>query len=124
LVHSDLSLSNMLFTENGIVPIDFSLMGFGHPMMDLGGLYCNINGPENRKAIADGYKAEGGIIDFDLLDACFALNILLSIGLHLEKWLKEDWFPDRLERWCRETFGPLGEGKPIFSPDYYLLNVK
>jgi Ser/Thr protein kinase RdoA (MazF antagonist) len=124
LVHADLSLSNMLITESELVPIDFSLAGYCHPMMDIAALYCNINGVENRSAIATGYKALGGTIEFHALDCYFALNILLGVILHCESWTKQDWFPDRLERWCRETFGPLGEGKALISTDFYMLNAK
>ena len=60
ITHADLSLSNILITENGLVPIDFSLFGYCHPMMDLAMLYCSINGLENRRAIAAGYKKAGG----------------------------------------------------------------
>jgi len=124
-VHADLSLSNILITENGFLPIDFSLFGYGHPMMDLGALFCSrFSSLENRQAVAKGYTSAGGSIDFEMLDCCFALNVLLGIGLHVEKWIKEDWFPSRLERWCREMFVPLQEGKKLFSEDLYLLNVK
>ncbi|MBE5962156.1 MAG: hypothetical protein E7256_12385 [Lachnospiraceae bacterium] len=124
MVHADLSLSNILITESGLVPIDFSLLGYGHPMMDIGELYCNINGVENRAAIAKGYQKAGKTIDFHALDCCFALNILLGIVLHCDSWANEEWFANRMVRWCSETFGPLGEGKPLISPEFRMLNVK
>lgn len=124
-VHTDLSLSNILITENGLVPIDFSLFGYGHPMMDLGALFCSrLNSLKNRQAVAEGYISAGGTIDYEMLDCCFALNVLLGIGLHMDKWIKEEWFSSRLERWCREMFEPLWDGKKLFSEDFYLLNVK
>jgi Ser/Thr protein kinase RdoA (MazF antagonist) len=124
LVHSDLSLSNILITDTTVVPIDFSLFGYCHPMMDIAALYCNINGVERRSAIAEGYKALGGTIDFHALDCCFALNILLGIILHCESWTNQEWFQDTLARWCRETFDPLGNGKAVISPEFYMLNAR
>lgn len=123
-IHADLAPSNMLITDAGLVPIDFSLWGYGHPMMDISSLYCQINGIENRRAIAAGYQAFGGTIDLPALDCCFALNVLLGTVLHCNTWTKEDWFSDRLKRWCTESFIPLNESNPLFSPDFYLLNAK
>ncbi|HKM35723.1 MAG TPA: GNAT family N-acetyltransferase [Lachnospiraceae bacterium] len=123
LLHSDLSLSNMLVTLTGMVPIDFSLFGYCHPMMDLGGLYCCVNGVEIRRAIADGYRQAGEKIDFHALDCCFALAILLGVITHCESWAGQEWFADRMKHWCGETFGPLAEGKVIFSSDFIMLNV-
>lgn len=113
LVHSDLSLSNMLITDDGITPIDFSLSGYCHPMNDLSGIYCSVCGAVNRQAIADGYTAAGGIIDSRILDGTFALNVLLGIILHCESWTKEAWFAGKLEGWCKNIFVPLTQGKPV-----------
>ncbi|BCJ94453.1 hypothetical protein acsn021_20220 [Anaerocolumna cellulosilytica] len=124
LVHADLSLSNILITESALIPIDFSLFGYCHPMMDIAAMYCNVNGIENRSAIAAGYRALGGTIEFHTLDCCFALNILLGVILHCDSWTSQDWFSDRLARWCNETFGPIGEGKSLISPDFYMLNAR
>lgn len=123
LVHSDLSLSNILVTPNNVVPIDFSLFGYCHPMMDIGGLYCYLNGVDLRRAVADGYRKAGGKIDYHALDCCFALGILLGVITHCEGWLGQDWFADRMKHWSRETFEPLTKGKELFSSDFIMLNV-
>ena len=123
-VHTDLSLSNILIADSELIPIDFSLFGNGHPMMDISGLYGSINGVENRRAIAEGYKSLGGKIDFPMLDVCFALNVLLYIVLHIGSAPKQESFTERLERWCRETFQPLADGKPLISEEFYMLNVR
>lgn len=120
VVHADLSSSNILVTEAGLVPIDFSLMGVGHPMMDISCLYGSVNGVEARRQIAEGYRSEGGVISFPELDACFALNILLYIALHLNA---ERDMAANLDRWCRQTFRPLAEGKRLIGNDYRMLNV-
>lgn len=122
-VHADLSPSNMLVTDAGLVPIDFSLMGIGHPMMDISLLYGSVNGIACRKIIADGYRSEGGDISFPELDACFALNILLYIALHLRIKAREEGFIANLNRWSRQTFKPLAEGKRLISDDFRMLNV-
>lgn len=123
-VHTDLSLGNILIADTELIPIDFSLFGNGHPMMDIGSLYGSINGAENRRAIAEGYKSLGGKIDFPLLDVCFALNVLLYIVLHIDSVSGQEGFTERLERWCREIFQPLADGKPLISEEFYMLNVR
>lgn len=119
-VHADLCSSNILVTDSGLAPIDFSLMGLGHPMLDIGSLFCSVNGIECRKLIAEGYRSEGGVISFPELDACFAINILLYIALHLNAGNR---MTDNLDRWRRHTFGPLAEGKRLIGVDFRMLNV-
>lgn len=123
LTHTDFSLSNILITRNGLVPIDFSLCGYAHPMMDLAGIYCNINGIAHRQKVAEGYEQAGGVIDLHALDCCFALNILLFIVSRAEMCQQEEWFTKRLVRWCKETFEPLGKGKILFDENFRLVNV-
>ncbi len=116
LVHSDLSCSNMLITETEPAPIDFSLFGYCHPMMDISALYCCIGGSVNRKAIADGYTAAGGTFGQRAVDYTFALNVLLGIMLHCESWTKEDWFTEKLAGWCKNIFMPLTQGCAVVDP--------
>lgn len=122
-VHSDLSLSNMLITHSGLVPIDFSLFGFAHPMMDIGCLFGCINGIENRTAIACGYRSLGYDIDFSMLDAYFALNVLLYIVIHLNL-CNDEGFQKNLDRWCRQIFQPFVQGEPLISENFYILNAE
>lgn len=121
-VHSDLSLSNILITQSGLVPIDFSLFGFAHPMMDIGCLFGCINGVENRTAIASGYRSLGYDIDFPMLDTQFALNVLLYIIIHMNL-SNEEGFKKNLDRWCNQIFLPFVQGKRLISENFYILNA-
>lgn len=123
-IHCDLSQSNILLTENGSVPIDFSLCGFGHPMHDLGILLGNTSTQAQRKAMAEGYTAAGGRIDLPLLDAGYTLGLLEALDFHADVWPQEPWFASRLTRWVNELLRPLAEGKPILNEDMFLLNIK
>lgn len=123
-IHCDLSQSNILLTENGPVPIDFSLCGLGHPMHDLGILLGNTSTQAQRKAMAEGYTAAGGRIDLPLLDAGYTLGLLEALDFHADVWPKEPWFAPRLTRWVDEQLRPLAEGKPILNEDMFLLNIK
>lgn len=120
VVHADLCSNNMLVTDEGLAPIDFSLMGVGHPMLDISMLFGSVNGIEARQQVAEGYRSEGGMISFQELDACFALNILLYIALHLNAGRD---MTANLDRWHRHTFAPLAEGKRLIGDDFRMLNV-
>ena len=107
-VHSDLSRSNLLITESGLVPIDFSLFGIGHPMLDVGGVFASIcETDEQRRGFADGYAAAGCAIGQRGVDTSFALQILLGIALHYDMWKDEAWFHKRLPEWCGEVFSRI-----------------
>lgn len=108
LLHTDLSLSNMLLTEEGVVPIDFSLMGVSHPALDLGGLYGCISDPALRRAILEGYgEACGRAVPERQVQMALALQVLLAIMLHFELWCGEAWFAEKLEDWCANLFAGL-----------------
>lgn len=107
-IHSDLSLSNILITNDGLIPIDFSLFGYSTPMLDFGSIYCFVDDENCRISIVKGYEGITGCkIKTDEIDIYFALQILLAIVLHCELWINEDWFCNRLQEWCNGTFIPL-----------------
>ncbi len=123
-IHADLSPSNLLLTPDGLAPIDFSLLGLGHPMHDLSILMGNISSQAERQAVAEGYTCAGGHIDLPLLDACFALGLLEALVFHADTWPKEAWFVPRMNRWVTEMLLPLAEGKPLLNENMYLVNLK
>lgn len=121
-LHSDLSLSNLLMTTSGLVPIDFSLFGYAHPMMDIASLFACIGGAENRAAIAKGYCTEGNTIDFKVLDAYYVLSVLLYIVIHLEN-AKNEAFQKNLLRWERQIFVPFMQNNPLISERFQLIHA-
>ena len=123
-IHCDLSRSNILLTERGLAPIDFSLCGVGHPMHDMGILLGNVRSQAERHAIAKGYTSAGGCINLPLLDAGYTLGLLEALVFHADVWPKEDWFAPRLTRWVKEQLGPLAEGKALLNQNMFLLNIK
>ena len=123
-IHCDLSQSNMLLTDSGPIPIDFSLCGIGHPMHDLSVLLANTSTRAQRCAFAEGFAAAGGRIDLPLLDAGYALGLLEALAIHADKWPKESWFLPRLTRWVNELFLPLSQGKPLLDKHMTLVNLK
>jgi len=123
-IHCDLSNSNILLTDRGVVPIDFSLCGVGHPMHDLGILVGNTSTQAQRLGFAQGYVAAGGRTDLPLLDAGYTLGWMEALVFHADVWPKEPWFAPRLARWVNEMLLPLAEGKPLLNENMYLVNLK
>ena len=124
MIHGDLSVSNILQTPGGLVPIDFSFFGMGHPMYDLAVLFGNISGLVRRQQMAEGYRNAGGTIRYDVLDACFILSLLDCIGIHYEQWSKQEWFASRMGRWHKENLEPYVQGERIYADDFYLLHMQ
>ena len=124
MIHGDLSASNILQTSDGLVPIDFSFFGMGHPMYDLAVLFGNISGLVRRQKMAEGYRNAGGTINYEVLDACFVLTLLDCLGIHYEQWSKQDWFAPRMQRWHKENLEPYVRGERIYADDFYLLHVQ
>ena len=122
-IHCDLSRSNILLTESGPAPIDFSLCGMGHPMHDMGILLGNVRSQAERHAIAEGYTSAGGRINLPLLDAGYTLGLLEALVFHADVWPKEDWFAPRLTRWVKEQLLPLAEGKCLLDQNMRLINL-
>ena len=123
MVHGDLSASNILKTSQGLVPIDFSFFGMGHPTYDLAILFGNMSGLSCRQRIAEGYRYAGGTINYEALDACFVLTLLDCIGIHYDQWSKQDWFEPRMKRWHKENLEPFVAGERLYADDFYLLRV-
>ena len=109
IVHADLSKTNMILNPNGqITPIDFSLSGYSHYYMDLGGLFGHIYSDVERKYILEGYKSvcQREINPYNI-EPYFALQVILFIACQYERAKGWDWFADTMERWCRDIFKPL-----------------
>ena len=125
MIHGDLSASNILQTPEGLVPIDFSFFGMGHPMYDLAVLFGNIGGSlVRRQQMAEGYRNAGGTIRYDVLDACYILTLLDCLGIHFVQWSKQEWFAPRMQRWHEENLKPYVQGERIYADDFYLLHVQ
>ncbi len=73
-MHADLSPSNILAAKRGLVAIDFSLFGMGHPMFDFANLFGTINGLLCRQKIAEGNQNAGSIIHYEAPDACYRME--------------------------------------------------
>ena len=105
LIHGDLGKSNMIYNNDQISPIDFSMCGYGIPEMDLGDLFVNF---KNNELILDGYKSVNDCkINNELLSLCISYSLITYIMIHHNRLYKCRIFQNRIDRWCLETFDPL-----------------
>ena len=108
IVHTDLGKSNLIYYNESVIPIDFSLSGYCIPEMDLASVTAQINDENLNKDILNGYKS---VCIFELdnlgIEACFCLQILLFIIAQHNRFFGESWFRDNLDRWCGDHFKPF-----------------
>lgn len=114
IVHADLSPSNLIVSNGRIVPIDFSLSGFGYSYMDVGMALCNFKDMNIRNSIRRGYEKVAGVpVPMRYIEPFFALGVLLYIACQHDRAGTEDWFGGAMMRWCDTIFHPLNEGRTI-----------
>lgn len=108
IVHADLSPSNLVLSDGQIVPIDFSLSGFGFYYMDIGMVLSQYNDFGIRNSIKSGYeKVIGKQVLVRYIESFFALGVLLYIACQHDRVCTQNWFGGAIDRWCNTIFTPL-----------------
>lgn len=108
LIHADLGFSNILKTENGFVPIDFSLSGYGYKALECGMISTNFEDPILLENLRESYQQKSGITVLPFhRDAFFAFAVLLFIASQHDRFYTEDWFKKAMDRWCSTCFSKV-----------------
>jgi len=111
IAHADPGFGNMIWTSEKVGLIDWSLTGYAHSYMDLGGLMGATSDREEQRLLLKGWESIRGKINRRYLDAYFSLSVLLFVCCQYTRaneWI--DWFPAALERWQETIFDPLSSG--------------
>lgn len=114
IAHADPGLGNLIWTKEGTGLIDWSLCGYAHSYMDIGGLMGATSDREEQQLLLKGWESIRGKADRRYLDAYFALSVLLFVCCQhsrANEWA--DWFPAALVRWQETIFDPLSSGRVI-----------
>lgn len=104
MIHADLSLGNILITDHGLIPIDFSLSGYGSLAQEAGMLMSNYQDEDSCKRLLKGFSKAGEEIDATDADIFLAYSILLFICTHHNRVYREAWFRNALGMWCERLF--------------------
>ena len=117
IVHADLGKSNVIIGADGrLTPIDFSLCGYSHFYMDIGGIYGLNHNDGGRRQIIEGYKTVRNYeINPRYVEPYFALGVVLFIACQYERAKDWDWFSGNMERWRRDIFQPLADKTAFIS---------
>ena len=104
IIHADLGFENILLTEKGLIPIDFSLSGYGCHAQEAGMILSDYQKEEDHRNVLEGFRQGGE--EIDKLDAklFLSLSVLMFICAQHEKYHGEQWFQDAITRWCRDLF--------------------
>ncbi len=114
IAHADPGFGNMIWTGEGVGLIDWSLTGYAHSYMDLGGLMGATSDREEQRLLQRGWESIRGKTNRRYLDAYFSLAVLLFVCCQYTRaneWT--DWFPAALERWQETIFDPFSSGSLI-----------
>ena len=104
IIHADLGFGNILLTENGLIPIDFSLSGYGCYAQDAGMIQANYQKEEDCLSVLDGLCQGGEMVDRSDAALFLSLSVLLFICTQHAKYHNEQWFKDAVARWCKDLF--------------------
>lgn len=116
VVHNDLGESNLLVSEENIVPIDFSLSGICVREMDLASLYCHFEDAGIRVAILAGYRqASLHKVCEKRIEICIGYQLLIFIFSQFQAIQSQGWFKEALGYWCEEILGRILQGERIQS---------
>ena len=114
IAHSDPGLGNMIWINGRVGLIDWSLCGYAHSYMDIGGLMGATSDREEQRLLLKGWESIRGKANRRYIDAYFSLSVLLFVccqHTRAKEWA--DWFPSALDRWQATIFEPFSSGYPI-----------
>jgi len=108
LIHADLSKSNLIYRNDHITPIDFSLSGYTLPEMDLADMSVNLNDKNLTSFMLNGYQSvcKYHINEF-YIDVYRAFSIIIFIAYHHNRWGKDAANTKSLDRWCDNIISPV-----------------
>jgi len=114
MIHNDLGESNLLYSDNGIIPIDFSLSGVCIREMDLASMFLHFEDKELKEAILQGYNSKADCpAVLKQIDICLGYQLLIFILSQYEMICSQGWFTEALHYWDEEVFQKIVRGERI-----------
>ena len=104
VIHADLGFSNILITDNGLIPIDFSMSGYASPAQEAGMLMSNYQDEDAVQEILMGFEESGDAVSETDAKVFLSYSVLLFICMHHDRVFREEWFGQAMKRWCETLF--------------------
>lgn len=104
IIHADLSFGNIIVSDTGLIPIDFSFSGYGCYAQEAGMLLSNYQDDESCRLLLQGLAESGEKIDEKDAELFLSLSVLLFICAQHGRYYSESWFSNAMERWCNTLF--------------------
>lgn len=104
IVHTDLGLGNILDSGSELIPIDFSLSGYGPYAMEAAMLISHFPEEPQRRRLVETLHSLGEKIDYYDAQLFISMDILLLICTHHALFYQKEWFQKQMEIWCSTLF--------------------
>ena len=104
VIHADLGLDNILITDRGLIPIDFSLSGYASLAQEAGMLLSNYQEKGTIASLLNGFAKSGEQVDAAEAEVFLSYSVLLFICSQQDRFFHEEWFGDAMKRWCTTLF--------------------
>ncbi len=104
VIHADLGLDNILITDKGLIPIDFSLSGYASLAQEAGMLLSNYQDKESISALLKGFAESGETVSAADAQVFLSYSVLLFVCAQHDRFFREEWFGAAMYRWCTTLF--------------------
>lgn len=111
VIHADLGFGNIIDSEGSLVPIDFSLAGYGAYAQECGMIASNYSSDDDLLKIIEGFHQGNESISSKDAKIFLAFSVLLFIGAQHSRYYQEEWFIQGMHRWKETIFSPLLENQ-------------
>jgi len=112
LIHNDLHPGNCLVVDNQVLPIDFSLCGFGYYLFDIGTTLGSL--PANfRPAVFAGYRSLRSLPEdhLHLIEGSLIASRLSYYAFILHEPTQQDWLSTRFSKTALDLCEPFLAGE-------------
>ena len=107
-IHADLSKSNLIYSNDEIIPIDFSLSGYGLAEMDLSDMNWTLHDEKLTSSLFAGYQSvTKHVVNQFFISMFTALYPISYTASHHNNRFQDEKFVKVLDKWCDTILTPF-----------------